>query len=210
MTKQETNKILALVLEAYPKFMDGRNPEITSTLWASLFEDEPYDWVQKGLMAFIASDTKGFAPTPGAIKEKIAMLLGNESMTEMEAWNLVLKAISNGFYGADVEFRKLPREVQEIVGSPSQLREWSQCDVSEVNTVIASNFQRSYRARAESRRMNGLLPAKLKINLPKGENGKLGQGIVGIAESSDEDYQAIDAPNSLGDILRGCVQVSND
>ena len=67
MTQQETNKILALMVEVYPNFNNGRNPEVTSKLWATLFMDEPYEWVEKAFMAFVATDVKGFPPSPGAL-----------------------------------------------------------------------------------------------------------------------------------------------
>ena len=163
MTVQETNKILALMVEAYPKFNEGRNPVMTSKLWSTIFQDDPYEWVEKAFMAFVATDTKGFPPSPGALKEKIQQLTATEEPTEIEAWGMVLKAISNGLYGAKEEFAKLPREIQEIIGSPDQIREWAGCYEDEVNTVIASNFQRSYRARAESRKLAMRLPESLKI-----------------------------------------------
>ena len=165
MTAQETNKILALMVEVYPKFNEGRDPMVTSKLWSTLFQNEPYEWVEKAFMAFVATDTKGFPPSPGAIKEKILQLTGTEEPTEIEAWGLVLKAVSNGLYGAKSEFEKLPKEIQEIIGSPDRLREWAALDEDEVSTVIASNFQRSYRARKESRKLNGLLPDSLKISI---------------------------------------------
>ena len=199
MTPQETNKILALILEVYPKFGEGRDPKITSRLWSTLFADEPYEWVEKGFMAFVATDLKGFPPTPGAIKEKIAQLIGSEEPTELEAWGLVLKALSNGYYGAKEEFDKLPRDIQEIIGSPQQIREWAQLDSDEVNTVIASNFQRSYRARAESRRVNGLLPTSIRILIGKEKTKE-------ITGEIEKDYQSKGLV-SMGDVLGKCVSI---
>jgi hypothetical protein len=72
-------------------------------------------------------------------------------MTEAEAWALVRKAASNSFYGqAAKEFDKLPPILQRLVGTPNQLRDWGMMDSNEFNTVVASNFQRSYRARVKS------------------------------------------------------------
>lgn len=199
MTVQETNKILAMILEVYPMFGKDRNPEVTSKLWSRLFEDEPYEWVEKALLAFISTDTKGFPPAPGNIKDTIRQLTETDELTAMEAWNLVVKATSNGFYGAKEEFSKLPEEVQEIVGSPQMLREWSMMDSDEFNTVIGSNFQRSYRAKAESRKMYGLLPASLRISLPKKGDKKLGQGSVALPQA-EEDCHYTEMPQSFKDI----------
>ena len=121
-------------------------------------------------------------------------------MTEMEAWNLVVKAASNGFYGAKEEFAKLPRDVQEIVGSPAQLREWSQMDSDEFNTVLASNFQRSYRARAESRKVYGRLPENLLIHLPEEKPQALSNPEP--ARLEEPQYEYTDMPQSFREIAQ--------
>jgi len=201
MTPQETNKILALMVEVYPKFNEGRNPQLTSKLWSTLFADEPYEWVEKGFMAFVATDTKGFPPTPGAIKEKIQMLTGKEEPTELEAWGKVYKAICRSGWYSKEEFDKLPKDIQEVVGYPEQLFEWSQMSSDEVNTVVASNFQRSYRARAESRKMMLRIPDGLKINLPEPEIPALPEAEpVAIEEPC---HEFMEAPQSLRDIING-------
>ena len=52
--------------------------------------------------------------------------------------------------------------MQKIVGSPAQLHEWSQMDRDTVNSVVASNFQRSYKARAKNERDFLSLPSMVK------------------------------------------------
>ena len=208
MTQQETNKILALMVEVYPKFNEGRNPQLTSKLWSSLFAEEPYEWVEKGFMAFVATDTKGFPPTPGAIKEKIQQLAGSEEPTELEAWGKVLKAICRSGYYSQEEFDKLPRDIQEIVGYPGQLYEWSQMDTDEVNTVVASNFQRSYRARAEARKMLVRIPESLKISLPKADSPALPDAKPLVID--EPKYEYCEMPQSLKDVLQSVMaNVSN-
>lgn len=71
-------------------------------------------------------------------------------------------ALRNSLYNSDDEYRKLPQVIQRIVGSPSVLREWAQSDINELQTVIASNFQRSYRARAKGEREFMALPQSTK------------------------------------------------
>lgn len=199
MDARETNKILAMILEIYPSFGKDRNPEITSKLWQKLFESEPYEWVEKALMAFVATDTKGFPPTPGAIKEKIIQLMEKEEPTELEAWGKVLKAISNSTYNSGSEFAKLPKEIQEIVGSSEQLHQWALMYEDDVNTVVASNFQRSYRARSESRKMMGLLPDSFRISLPKEDTKKIDNPAPLLEDGSEE------MPKSMKDVLMKLV-----
>ena len=201
MNQQETNKILALMVEVYPKFNESRNPQVTSRLWSALFADEPYEWVEKAFMAYVATDTRGFPPSPGAIKEKIMQLSGQEEPTELEAWDKVYKAICRSGYNSREEFEKLPKGIREIVGSPRQLFEWSQMDSDEVNTVVASNFQRSYRGRAGERQVLDRIPDSLKISLPSVESVALPDSSVPVLEEHGEEFTEM--PQSLRDILNG-------
>ena len=69
-----------------------------------------------------------------------------EHPTEGDAWRLVKKALSDSGYNAKERFDELPEEVQKAVGGPEMLRQWAMLDSDEVNTVIMSNFQRTYKA----------------------------------------------------------------
>ena len=71
---------------------------------------------------------------------------------------MVSKACSNGIYGYREEFAKLPPEVQRAVGAPEQLREWAMMDSDTVQSVVASNFQRNYRASQTRAREQAKLP----------------------------------------------------
>ena len=149
MNKSETGKILSIISEMYPSFRKDRNIDATGAVWQKIFEHTPYAAVERALMAYIATDTKGFPPVPGAINERIRQAGELDGLTENDAWILVLKAASRGIYNSAEEFAKLPEEVQRAVGHPRQLHEWAMLDAGEVNTVIASAFRRSWRARKE-------------------------------------------------------------
>ena len=97
----------------------------------------------------------------------------NADMTPQEAWQLVNAATQRGIYHAKDEFDKLPPVVQRIVGSPNQLKEWAMMDAETVQSVIASNFQRSYTVRAEKEREYMALPTGGKNTLAE-ISGKLG------------------------------------
>ena len=91
-------------------------------------------------------DGREFSPSCGQIRAKMESLLERETLTEQQAWALVSKACANGYYGYQEEFNKLPLEVQRAVGSPEQIKEWSVMDITTFQSVVASNFMRSYRA----------------------------------------------------------------
>ena len=168
MNKSETGKILYLISEMYPTFRKDRNIDATGTVWQKIFEHTPYAAVEQALMAYIATDTKGFPPVPGAINERILQARELNGLTENDAWILVLRAVSRGIYNSGEEFAKLPEEVQRIVGHPSQLHEWALLDAGEVNTVIASSFRRSWRARKELEKVLAGAPSAAAA-LPEGE-----------------------------------------
>lgn len=159
MTLPETVKLLAVIAEAYPKFMEGRNIETTATLWQKIFAEDQYREVEGALFAFISTDEKGFPPAPGALRAQLNKLRKPEGeTTESEAWALVQKATRNSNYNADKEFAALPEDVRRCVGSAATLREWAVMDTETLNSVVASNFMRSYRARAVHIREMQALP----------------------------------------------------
>ena len=165
MTKSETSAVLTILLIAYPAFYkDKSEHELDAVVkfWHKMFADDDAQLVTAAVEAFIASDKKGFPPVIGVIKNKIADLMRPEYMTENEAWHLVAKAVSNGIYGAEQEFEKLPPVLQKLVGSPNQLRTWAMMDSESLHTVVSSNFMRSYKARAEYEREDLLMPGDVK------------------------------------------------
>lgn len=165
MTREETIAIMSVLKAAYPNFYkDMKRSEAESIigLWAEMFRDDPAEVVAVAVKAHISSDKKGFPPHIGAIKEAIVKIKQPQQMTEVEAWNLVQRAIGNGIYGAREEFDKLPPILQRLVGSPNQLREWAVMDSDTVNSVVASNFQRSYKVRAANERERLALPGDVR------------------------------------------------
>ena len=169
MNRLETGRILAMITAIYPSFSKDRDPKILADVWHRVFMNVPYDTVERALSAFLASDTKGFPPTPGAINAYIVRAKQAKEMTDTEAWGLVYKALTRGGYNSREEFEKLPPKIRKIVGSPAQIHEWAMLPASEVCTVIASSFMRTYRARQEMEWDLGFLEA------PEGE-ARLGEG----------------------------------
>ena len=165
MTIKEATKLIAVIAEVYPRFMDGRNIENTVSLWHKIFSDDGYAEVEAAFFAFVSTDEKGFPPAPGALRALLNKLRQPQGeTTETEAWAMVQKATRNSIYNADKEFAALPEDVQRCVGSPATLREWAMMDSDELNTVVASNFMRGYKARAvQVREMQKLPPAVREV-----------------------------------------------
>ena len=161
----ETAKLMAILETAYPMFYAKKTQqerEDAIKLWAEMFADEPAEVVAMATKALIKSRVSTFPPGIGEITEKIQQIMQPSQMTEMEAWGLVVKAVSNSTYNSGDEFQKLPPVVQRLVGSPAQLKEWAVMDSETFNSVVASNFQRSYKVRAKSERDYLALPSSVK------------------------------------------------
>lgn len=161
MTRQETGIIMDILTTAYPAFYNGRNApdmRMTVNLWAEMFAEDDVKIVAAAVKALIATDDKGFPPHIGAVKGRIRQISNPDEMTEQEAWTHIAKALRNSSYNAEEEFSKLPPILQDVVHAPQQLREWARMDEATVQSVVASNLQRSFRAKAQSGRDFEALP----------------------------------------------------
>ena len=170
MTRQETGVIMDILTTAYPRFYAGPDaPDMRKTisLWAEMFARDDVALVAAAVKSVIEGDEKGFPPTIGQVKAKLRLITGSKELTEAEAWDMVSQAIRNGLYGAAEEFGKFPPLVRRIVGSPNTLREWARMDTETVHSVVASNFQRSYRAVSAREREIGALPADVRALVAK-------------------------------------------
>lgn len=168
MTDVEAIKILAVLKAAYPASynrMPDDEAEAVVNLWAEMFNDEPYEIVGAAVKSFIAADISGYPPSIGQIKGSIRKITQPHDMSESEAIAMILEATRNSTYNASAEFEKLPPILRKLVGSPAQLREWAVADSHAVNTVIASNLQRSYRVVQERQREYEALPESIKVHM---------------------------------------------
>lgn len=182
MTRQETGIIMNILTTAYPRFYSGQDaldPCKTISLWAEMFRDDPVELVAAAVKALIATNEKGFPPHIGTVKASMRKLVQPDEMTEMEAWRLVRQAIRGASMSpssrlitaaggvdnrssAQRHFEALPPILQRVVGCPEQLAAWEQVEDDKIDTVIQSNFMRSYRARAQQEREYQALPQDVR------------------------------------------------
>lgn len=163
MDKQETIKILSVLNTAYPNMNKNTTSEdsmMSVMLWQNRFADYPFDVVKQAVVAII--DTSKFPPTIAEVKTVIKKMMSGPQMTEMEAWNLVHRAISNSAYNSQEEFEKLPDSIKRAVGSPDVLRSWALLPLDEVNTIIQSNVMRSFRTVQKQEEEALMLPSNIQ------------------------------------------------
>lgn len=164
MKRAETIAIMAVLKEAYPMYYRDKNKDELNTainLWTEMFADDDVNLVKAAVKRHIATDTKGFPPVIGQIKQSLVKITEPNELSEQEAWNLVSKAIRNSAYHATEEYEKLPELVKQIV-TPLELREWAQIEKAETVQVVASNFMRSYKVKLSGYREYQALPNDVK------------------------------------------------
>lgn len=160
MTVEETKKLLITINALYPNWK-VENPEATTQAWSWALADYPADGINAALQIFLKTDNAGFAPSVSQLITAMHKPNEVEQLSEGEAWNLVKSAIQDSGYHASEQFEKLPPIIQRCVGSANMLHQWSQADSDEVNTVIMSNFQRTYRAVLSKQEFTDKVPPQL-------------------------------------------------
>lgn len=161
MTRDEVINILMVIQAAYPNYKQ-QDKTVAVDIWYMMLKDYECSVVEAALKMYIATDTSGFAPAIGQLIDKIKSVTSPNELNGMEAWSLVSNALRNGYYGAEQEFEKLPVTVQKAVGSPDNLRNWAQSDSKSIETVIQSNFMRTYETELKRQNEELKIPADVR------------------------------------------------
>ena len=166
MTREETVKIIRIMVDSYPNYKPNDISE-TVDVWNVMLSDYDYNLVAMALKVYILSDTSGFAPNIGQLVAKIQLLTKPQELSEMEAWSLVSKAIRNSCYNSVEEFANLPPLVQKAVGTPDNLRNWAVSDYQTIESVIQSNFLRTYGVVVKRESEINCMPNEIKALIDK-------------------------------------------
>lgn len=170
MLLDETVKVIKIIKNSYPRAFDRINPSDFESMidtWHKILAEYEYPDVEEGLLCFIKTDTHGFPPSVGQIVSMIPSVRNNDAVTitSLEAWALVSKAIKNGNYHSKEEFDRLPPLVQKAVGSPTTIREWAAMDSNTVHSVEQSNFMRTYEALVKRAKDDVKLPPEYRLQI---------------------------------------------
>ena len=185
MTNDDTAKILTLIQAEYPHSFNSLTDEqmaLKLELWQREFRNDPLELVYTAVRMLFESGMQ-FAPNIGDVRKKMQMITARPEMTEQEAWALVSKATRNSAYHSEQEFKKLPPEVQQAVGTPEQLKAWAIIDADTVESVVASNFMRSFKAISDRRKELSLYPQALRDTINKYQ---IGEGVTNALPGKEE------------------------
>lgn len=166
MTREQVGKLLMTIQAYYPNY-NPPDKEITLNAWYIMLAEYPEELVLQALRACIATNTSGFAPDVGQIMSKIQTISQPQELDGMAAWGLVSKALRNGTYGAVEEFNKLPPLVRQAVGMPDNLKNWATSDYQTIETVIQSNFLRTYETVVKRANEINRMPDNIKSLIEK-------------------------------------------
>lgn len=166
MTREQVGKLLMTIQAYYPNY-NPPDKEITLNAWYIMFAEYPEKIVLHALRACIATNTSGFAPDVGQIMSRIQTISQPQELDGMAAWGLVSKALRNGTYGAVGEFNKLPPLVRQAVGMPDNLKNWATADYQTIETVIQSNFLRTYETVVKRANEINRMPDNIKSLIEK-------------------------------------------
>lgn len=135
----------------------------TAEVWWKILGDLPEKDIEDAVMAYIS--TNHFPPAPADIRGYVNKMNQEEFLSNYEAWNLVMKAISNSIYNSEEEFNSLPPACRKAIGSSQNLRELAQMDLATVQSVEQSHFMRAYEAIVKREEEMIGLPEHLKERL---------------------------------------------
>lgn len=145
MVERERFKILVKGMKAVytlPSFIPDQD---AFNVWYALLKDLSYEDLNAAIQKHMM--TNPHPPTIADIRGVAAQLSSdNGEMSELKAWSMVRKAISNSNYHAEEEFERLPEAVKIAVGNPANLREWAIMETETVESVEQSHFIKAYRA----------------------------------------------------------------
>lgn len=165
MTIDETKMLLMTIESLYPSW---KPVEIQFTIkaWHQLIADYDFKTMQAALYAYVSTDTKGFAPSPGQLKSQIPV---PNDMTALEAWSMVYGRIGSSIYHAKENFESLPDTIKRAVGSADVLRQWAMTDSSQL-TVIQANFIKTYNNEKQKQSELMKIPASVRNVLSTAAN----------------------------------------
>lgn len=162
MNKQDTIKVIATIQTAYPNFnKDAESKELNHiiNLWQKMFAGDDIYIVGSAIERYIL--TNKFPPTIADIRFEIARLKNDKEITEGDAWNILLRTIKQSGYSDYQLWQGLPKPIKEIT-SASQIHDWGQMPIDEINSVVQSNFLRAYRQKQKQENENKMLTEKAK------------------------------------------------
>lgn len=209
MTREETVKIIRIMVDSYPNYKPNNISE-TVDVWNMMLSEYTYEQISVALKAYILSDASGFAPSIGQLVDKMQSITTPQELNEMEAWALVCDALRNSGYNYAEEYTKLPPLVQKAVGLPTQLQAWALTENLNKD-VVGSNFMRCYRIEVERQKEISKMPQNVREMLESVSNGSYSSQIEQKRECSVKALEDVKENEIKAlEMNRECVPMPSD
>lgn len=166
MTREETQTLLMAIVTYYPNYKvpaTDAEMKVWLDVWQDMFSDVPYEKIMRALKAFVKSNPTGYGPYIGQLNDMVCKIdeLMDDNNNDMEAWDLVAKALRRSSWHSEEEFNKLPPLVQKAVGSAQMLHNWA-IDENFNESVAMSQFLKTYRAEVERSKQIKRMPIDIQ------------------------------------------------
>ena len=190
MNKEETQKILTILRVNYPnnfKSVANKNDmDLIVDTWDIQFKSYTLDEVFNSIMSIIATDTSGFAPSIGRVKDELNKKYKDSVMTDEEAWSIVLNSAKCNPTKAKSNFEALPGNIKKAVKHPKFLESLGNANISSQGT-FKKDFVKNYNETIENdyQEMNANSITRLefcKRNAIPGETIKALNGVVDLKQ----------------------------
>lgn len=153
MNKEETQKILTILRVNYPnnfKSVANKNDmDLIVDTWDIQFKNYTLDEVFNAIMSLIATDTSGFAPSIGRVKDELNKKYKDSVMTDEEAWSIVLNSAKCNPTKAKSNFEALPGNIKKAVKHPKFLESLGNANISSQGT-FKKDFVKNYNETIEN------------------------------------------------------------
>lgn len=170
MTYSEMIPVFDFIMNTYPRFFANISPDAAkkqAETWSDILADFAPQEVRAAVRTYITEGNE-FPPNAGQICKRCMEIRNPVSnrITEEQALGMVNKALKNSLYHAKEEFDKLPKIIQDLIGSPSVLRDISLNEMDD-RTVWEASFLRSFKARSFAIEQETMMPASVRIGISK-------------------------------------------
>lgn len=170
LDRNETLHVLAYLKGAYPNWgrsLSNDDAKAMVAVWFDMLGEYNVNLIKSAVQGMLA--TNEYPPTIAEVIKKIQLIQCKEQpMSEIQAWGLVKKALSNSTYNSKSEFEKLPQVIQNTIGTHDTLRGWALEECENMDKVTGSNFMRSYKSTVQREREFNSMPSDVKALIDGG------------------------------------------
>lgn len=129
------------------------------TIWQELFSDDDVNLVKAAVKQLIL--TREYPPQINHIKSAMYEICNPKTQNVLEAWNITKKAIRHNKQLANIEYSKLPLEIQRTLRNPDTLVEWAMVDRERLETIVYARFRDMYNQTLSEIKMAVIAPNRL-------------------------------------------------